>query len=113
MNENAAEVLKQIADKLDVPVQQLWAGLVAYAPFIYYQWLAGLALGLVICAISFGCLLYCIRKNDDTAGVFLLILVCAVTATGVGVLTTLPDAMAAKMAPEAWATQQIVRKIGR
>lgn len=48
MNEQTAEVLKHIANKLDVPVEQLWAGMVAYAPFWFYKYVACVALGILI-----------------------------------------------------------------
>lgn len=117
MNKDAAEVLKSIADKLDVPVQQLWAGLVAYAPFTYYQWFAGIAVGLFCALCAFLLLCYCIKRSsgNDEDGVVptSLLLLVLVLFTGGWFVAGLPDAMAAKNAPEAWAAQQIMKKVGR
>lgn len=114
MDKNTAEVLKQIADKIDVPVQQLWAGLVAYAPFTYYQWIAGVAIGLFI-AMLCGLLLAYVIKKEETEGFIpaLFMLVVVLALTGSWFISGLPDAMAAKNAPEAWAAQQIIKKFGR
>lgn len=119
MNENAADVLKHIADKLDVPVQQLWAGLIAYAPFTFYQWVVGVTVG-ILAFVAFVPLCYKmigseVSKKTDGFVPFL----CGAMATVSFVLTSIfglssmPDALAAKYAPEAWASKYILRKIGR
>jgi len=123
MNENAAEVLKHIADKLDIPVQQLWAGLVAYAPFTYYQWLTALVLSCVVFAGLSGLaawLFYKARKMNDfepfgaIGGVVSvlagLVFIFGIAIHGVGESA---EALAAKHAPEAWASKHIIKKIGR
>ena len=110
MNENAAEILRHIADKLDVPVANLWAGLVAYAPFVFYQWAAGLIVS-VCAAVGFAYLAHRIWKTEDVA-CFLFS-----TLTGAGIvglfacLMALPSSLAARYAPEAWATHYIIEQI--
>ena len=120
MNENAAAVLKHIADKLDVPVQQLWSGLIAYAPFVYYQWLAYVVFSLVGGIVAAALCMYFIKKsmqkelpNGPIAFVcgalaftcVVIFMVEGLSATGV--------ALSAKHAPEAWAANHIIQKIRR
>ena len=117
MNQTAAEVIMHIADKLDVPVQQLWAGLIAYAPFVYYQWITGVSLGIL------GGLLFTIhavmgwKKSKDFFGIkFVVPGYCALVIWGVTVtagIEEMPNALAAKYAPEAWATKHILNKVGK
>lgn len=123
MNENAAEVLKHIADKLDVPVQQLWAGLVAYAPFTYYQWLAALIISCVLVVglvgLAAGLFLKAKAMNDmEPYGVFgciSMILAAGVFVIGVAIngVGESAEALSAKYAPEAWASKYIIRRLGR
>lgn len=116
MNEQAADVLKHIADKLDVPVQQLWAGMIAYAPFTFWPWVAGIACGLLITG-GFALISYYSSKKESggedptvLCG-FLAVASFAVTAAlGIAYMS---EALAAKFAPEAWAAQQIIRRVGR
>ena len=120
MNENAAEVLKHIADKLDVPVQQLWAGLVGYAPFVYYQWLAYVVFSLVVGGVSLALCLYFSKramKEEIPNGPIAFIcggaaILCGVIFMVEGVSST-GVALSARNAPEAWAAKHIIQKIGR
>lgn len=120
MDEQAANVLKHIADKLDVPVQALWAGLVAYAPFAYYQWLAmAVALGigaLVSLSVFAWSLPKSFKQEIPYAPITVISGFCAfvflVFFFGRGI-SDMGDALAAKNAPEAWASKYILRRFGR
>lgn len=119
MNDKTAEVLKHIADKLDVPVQQLWAGLVAYAPFIFWQWVAGCLAAMFIVIV---CSWLCVRTTGSeisartdgmVPGLFGLVAIVAfVIGLGTGI-EGMPNALAAKYAPEAWATVYIMKFVRR
>lgn len=115
MNEQAVEAIKHIADKLDIPVEQLWAGLVAYAPFTFYQWVAGIVIGLVVGGVLVA---IAVKFNSKNLGdgfpafaCFMLGGMCLSGALFIG-LMEMPDALAAKNAPQAWAAKQILRTIG-
>lgn len=111
MNDNAVEVLKHIADKLDVPVQQLWHGLVAYAPFTFYTWIVVVTLFVIalLCVFVF---VYMGKIREEYFG-------CAVFAffvalvSGIFSLADMSSALAARYAPEAWATQYVIRSLRR
>jgi peptidoglycan/LPS O-acetylase OafA/YrhL len=123
MDQQAAEALKQIADKLDVPVQQLWAGLVAFAPFAYFQWeaiLIGCIAALFICGLVLAVLVANAGKVEsafgDGIGLVCIVLFAGMVCSACGILaqlSSLGEAMAAQKAPEAWATQQLLKKIGK
>lgn len=112
MNEQAAEVLKHLADKLDIPVQQLWAGLIAYAPFTFYQWLAGVLIGVFLSALCFGVLAWCIAKKPEEDGVIglFMVTVAVMIITGLYGVGGMSNALAARYAPEAWAAKYIIQK---
>lgn len=119
MEKETADVLKQIADKLDVPVQQLWAGLTAYAPFTYAQWQAQTILCVVGFVVALMVLVYSIhrlRTEELPWGPIAFVCVICVVLFGVGFtvqMGDMADALAAKEAPQAWAAKYIVRRIGR
>lgn len=111
MDKQAAEIIKQLADKLDVPVQNLWAGMIAYAPFIFWQWVAGLVIFLVVFAACIGLIVLTIKKGGDSViGAFFLTVFVLAIGGSIG-YATMPDALAAKYAPEAWASKQILDKV--
>lgn len=123
MNETTAEILKHISDKLDVPVATLWAGLVVYAEFYFYQWIA-IWVGLILLLmISVGCAIAAHRLEAGTAGhrndAGFVISLCGMVAfaaclVGTSIqFSTISYALAAKYAPEAWATQYIVKQLRR
>ena len=120
MDKEAAEVLKHIADKIDVPVQQLWAGLVAYAPFTYWQWLVTTVITGSLVLIAAAVIIWALRKADDKSehffGVALLAFFCgagAMIVFGVAGIGGMSEALAAKNAPEAWAAHKIIRNFDR
>ena len=121
MNKEAADVLKHIADKLDIPVQQLWAGLMAYAPFTYWQWLTTIAVGLLVLAAGVSVIVWGIHKagkteRDEYFGVALIAFFCCIPAVmvlGISGVGGMSEALAAKHAPEAWASKYIIRQVGR
>lgn len=119
MEKNTADVLKHLADKLDIPVQQLWDGLVAYAPFEYYQWITGIVVALVVMVVAITVAVIFWRKaweeNSEAytmtcvlsiAGAIVALLF--ITVAGVG---NMAYALAAKNAPEAWAARYIIKKV--
>ena len=120
MNKEAADVLKHIADKLDVPVQQIWAGLMAYAPFTYYQWLTSVVVATFFLVAALVVIFWALRKADEKSehffGVALIAFFCAIppvmtlAISGVGGMS---EALAARHAPEAWASKYILRQVGR
>lgn len=114
MNDQAAQVIKHIADKLDLPVQHLWAGLIAYAPFTFWQWAVGVGIGLFL---ALCCVVLCVLciKNKGTDGVIWWggWTVGVMTVTAAFAIQQMPDALAAKYAPEAWASQYVIRRATR
>ena len=119
MEKETAEVVKQLADKLDVPVEHLWNGLVAYAPFEFYQWVAlliGCAFVLVIgiAAISYDISTSEKRKSDGGLAIFgfIVSIVAAGTFVVAGV-SGMAEALAAKNAPEAWAAKKVLGRFVR
>jgi hypothetical protein len=118
MNKDAADVLKHLADKLDVPVEQLWSGLIAYAPFTYYQWLAMTVGAAIATVVLIGVVVYCIKQNKEMpwgpigmiSGIGVVIFACHFAFEGIGGMA---DALAAKHAPQAWAAKHIINKLGR
>jgi hypothetical protein len=116
VNENTAEVLKHIADKLDVPVAQLWGGIVAYAPFWFYKYVAVVIVGSVL---GFALLVVCAKLYDRQ---FVDGMPCALAGmTGTILLggsllfgaVNFGYAMAATTAPQAWASMYIMQLIDR
>lgn len=119
MDRQAAEVLKQVADKLDVPVEQLWNGLVAYAPFEFYQWCAiliALAILVVVgvCIIGYDSATQERRKSEGGLGAFGLVLAAGalIMFLCVGAFE-MAEALAARNAPEAWAAKKILGRVIR
>lgn len=120
MNKEAADVIKSIADKLDVPVEQLWNGLIAYAPFYHAQWEVQMILsvvGFVVAAVAIFIGLYMLVKHGEEIGggvaffgAIALIPVCISLTVNLG---DMANAMAAKHAPQAWAAKQILNKVTR
>lgn len=121
MNKEAADVLKHIADKLDIPVQQLWAGLVAYAPFTYYEWLTTMVISASVIVIAACVIAWALWKAGKTEqehyfGVALIAFLCAFVAVLIGWISGvggMANALAAKNAPEAWASRYIIQRLGR
>jgi hypothetical protein len=111
MNEQTAQVLKQIADKIDVPVQQLWAGLIAYAPFTFWTWVAGIALGLVMTVLFAILTVWCVKKESESVLAAAFFTGITLGLTGLLGFIHMSDALAAKYAPEAWAAQKILRVV--
>ena len=115
MNKEAAEVLKHIANKLDIPVEQLWAGLIAYAPFTFYQWITGIALGTIVCIVLWALCWKTFPQGKESPLTFMWgacagMLTMALLFEG---LNRMPDALAAWNAPQAWAAKIIIDKVRR
>lgn len=119
MNESTAAILKHIADKLDVPVAQLWSGIVAYAPFWFYKYIAMVGACFLVCAVLVA-LSFKLYDKEATysdanmpsilAGIFAVVLFAATAIVGAA---NLGYALAAKNAPEAWASIYIMQTIER
>lgn len=114
MDKNAAEILKHIADKLDIPVEHLWSGLIAYAPFVFWQWVVGIAFGMLIAALLAALGWYALKKGEGepVLACFAFSLGAFGITAGVG-LSHMPDSLSAKFAPQAWASKQIINKFDR
>ena len=119
MEKETAELIKHVADKIDAPVQQLWDGLVAFAPFTYDQWLFKAAIIVVIFLAFVGltalAIHYAKKDNDYETGVLFAGFgaVGVLIVFGVEVVGTSAEAFSAKHAPQAWAAQQVLKKISR
>lgn len=117
MNDKAAEVIKHLADKLDLPVQQLWQGLVGYAPFVYAQWEAVLLVSIVVfvvTGIAFVVSLYKTREEELPWGPVAVISAVVAMFSGVSIAVSLGEvayALAAKHAPEAWAAKYVIQRL--
>ena len=123
MDKNVAETLKAIANKLDVPVEALWNGLLAYAQFYGYAW----AIFLLLSVLGASTLIWlCIRtvrtkelflRGNPTGSCVLAFLlggaafVCIVSF--MVNLSDTADGLAALKAPEAWASKYVLRRLGR
>lgn len=119
MEQETADVLKHIADKLDVPVQQLWAGLIAYAPFTFYQWAIGVGMG-IFAFVALGWISYktagteLSKKTDGfVPGMCGFLAVVAFALVAMFGLGETADALSAKYAPEAWASKYILKRLDR
>ena len=117
MDKSTAELLKGMADKLDVPVEKLWEGLVAYAPFEYYQWLTEIVVCvsfLALFTLTFSIGIHLAKKDNDFAPIAItsffgmVVVMIMLLMSGIGGVAS---ALAAKNAPEAWAAKYIVHRI--
>ena len=111
MDSTTAELLKQVASKLDIPVETLWRGMVEYAPFVFYQWGTGVTIMLITLVIAL-IAVYRLRHESDSNAFFAASVLAAVSALctllSVG---TLADSLAAKNAPQAWAAKYIINRL--
>lgn len=121
MDKDTANTLKSIADKLDVPLENLWNGLIAYAPFEFYEWVAivvstglGIVAGIAMIALGIYRSNKPNAKTDDGAATSFTGLVMFIIMFGtflIGGLGSTAYALSAHYAPEAWAAKYILQKV--
>jgi hypothetical protein len=121
VNKEAAEVLKHIADKLDMPVGHLWNGLVAYAPFWFWKYVVLTSVFLVLGAVFswISVKLYRSHKEKESIDDGFPIIAAGMAGLACAAIGLLSGAiyfgwaLAALYAPEAWAAMYIMDMLRR
>lgn len=118
MNQETAALLQSLSDKLGVSVEHLRDGLVAYAPFVFYEWVVMMLVIISFMVASVVTFLYYRRKQQEDD--YETVCIGSVTVFAISLMlffiagiSSLADSLAAKQAPQAWAAKYILNSIRR